>query len=52
MGVYYILMAKQISLSDSEIAILCELFSETAALDMPISDAPEFNALWDKITND
>tara|TARA_B100000287_G_C20025645_1_gene540361 strand:- start:327 stop:482 length:156 start_codon:yes stop_codon:yes gene_type:complete len=51
MGVYYMLM-KQISLSESEIAILCELFSETAALDMPISEEPEFDALWEKITND
>ena len=50
MGVYYIHMAKQIPLSESEIAILCELFSETAALDMPISETPEFDALWEKIT--
>tara|TARA_B100000700_G_scaffold192933_1_gene212467 strand:+ start:1038 stop:1175 length:138 start_codon:yes stop_codon:yes gene_type:complete len=42
-------MNKTLQITSEEQAILTELFSETAALDAPISESPEFDALWDKI---
>ncbi len=43
-------MSKTLSLQPEEIAILCELFSETAALEIEVGESEEvFNALWDKI---
>jgi len=43
-------MNKTVSLTPEEISIICELFSETAALDIEVGESEEvFNALWDKI---
>ena len=42
---------KTITLNSEEIEILTELFSEVAALDYPISETPEYDALWDKIVS-
>ena len=42
---------KTITLNSAELEILTELFSEIAALDYPISETPEYDALWDKIVS-
>ena len=42
---------KTITLNSEELEILTELFSEIAALDYPISETPEYDALWDKIVS-
>ena len=43
--------SKTITLNSEELEILTELFSEIAALDYPISETPEYDALWDKIVS-
>ena len=43
---------KTISLNSEELEILSELFSEVAALEYPISETPEYDALWDIIVSD
>jgi len=40
---------KTITLNSEELEILTELFSEIAALEYPVSETPEYDALWDKI---
>ena len=44
-------MEKTITLNSEEIEILSEIFSNLADLDFPISETPEFDALWDKIVS-
>ena len=41
--------SKTITLNSEELEILTELFSEIAALEYPVSETPEYDALWDKI---
>ena len=42
---------KTITLNSEELEILTELFSEIAALEYPVSETPEYDALWDKIVS-
>ena len=42
---------KSITFNSEELEILLELFSEIAALEYPISETPEYDALWDKIVS-
>ena len=42
---------KSITFNSEELEILLELFSEVAALEYPISETPEYDALWDKIVS-
>jgi len=42
---------KTITLNSEELEILTELFSEVAALEYPISETPEYDALWEKIVS-
>ena len=44
-------MEKTLTLNSEELEILSEMFGEIAALDFPISETPEFDALWDKIVS-
>ncbi len=44
-------MEKTITLNSEEIEILSEIFSNLADLDFPISETPEYDALWDKIVS-
>ena len=42
---------KTITLNSVELEILTELFSEIAALEYPVSETPEYDALWEKIVS-
>tara|TARA_B100000131_G_scaffold3677_1_gene3809 strand:- start:334 stop:564 length:231 start_codon:yes stop_codon:yes gene_type:complete len=42
---------KSITFNSEELEILLELFSEIAALEYPVSETPEYDALWDKIVS-
>ena len=42
---------KTITLNSEEIQILSEIFSSLADLDFPISEIPEYDALWDKLVS-
>ena len=42
---------KTITLNSEELEILTELFSEIAALEYPVSETPEYDALWEKIVS-
>ena len=42
---------KTITLNSEELEILTELFSEIAALEYPVSETPEYDALWNKIVS-
>ena len=42
---------KTITFNSEELEILTELFSEIAALEYPVSETPEYDALWDKIVS-
>ena len=44
--------SKTITLNSEEIEILSEIFGSLADLDFPISETPEYDALWDKIVSD
>tara|TARA_B100000427_G_scaffold320252_1_gene319394 strand:+ start:724 stop:858 length:135 start_codon:yes stop_codon:yes gene_type:complete len=44
-------MEKTIALNSEELEILTELFSEVAALEYPVSETPEYDALWEKIVS-
>ena len=44
-------MEKTITLNSEEIEILSEIFGSLADLDFPISETPEYDALWDKIVS-
>ncbi len=40
---------KTLQINSEELAILTEVLSEVAALEYPISETSEFDALWDKV---
>ena len=42
---------KTITFNSEELEILTELFSEIAALEYPVSETPEYDALWEKIVS-
>jgi len=44
-------MEKTLTLNSEELEILSEIFGSLADLDFPISETPEFDALWDKIVS-
>ena len=44
-------MDKTLTFNSEELEILTELFSEVAALEYPVSETPEYDALWEKIVS-
>ena len=44
-------MEKTLTFNSEELEILTELFSEVAALEYPVSETPEYDALWEKIVS-
>ena len=48
---YYNGMDKTLTFNSEELEILTELFSEVAALEYPVSETPEYDALWEKIVS-
>ena len=48
---YYRGMEKTLTFNSEELEILTELFSEVAALEDPVSETPEYDALWEKIVS-
>ena len=44
-------MEKTLTFNSVELEILTELFSEVAALEYPVSETPEYDALWEKIVS-
>ena len=41
----------QISLSSAQYALLTDIFSSLADLDLPPAEDPEFDQLWDQVIN-
>ena len=41
----------QISLSSAQYALLTDIFSSLADLDLPPAEDPEFDDLWEKVIN-
>ena len=44
-------MEKTLTLNSQELEILSEMFGEIAALEFPVSETPEYDALWEKIVS-